>query len=189
MKQVFWLMASFALIAGGRLNGQAGKSPDPWDGLRFLVGTWEAKTTGGNAQASGTGTYSFRLELKEHVLARRAGYEACKGPEDFNCEHGDLLYVYPEGPDAALKAIYFDNEGHVIHFVVSAPKPRSVVMVSDPAAPGPQFRLTYELDGDVMAGKFEIKMPGKDDIGSYLKWKGRRRKQRRGDEPSIRQRK
>ena len=175
MKKVLWLMTVFALAAGGNMEGQAGKKSDPWEGLRFLVGTWEAKTTGGNAQASGMGTYSFRLELKEHVLARRSGYEACHGPEDFNCEHGDLLYVYPEGPSQALKAIYFDNEGHVIHYAVSAPKPGMVMMVSDPVGPGPQFRLTYELSKDVMAGKFEIKIPGKPDFGIYLAWSGRRK--------------
>jgi hypothetical protein len=173
MKQVLWLMTLFALMAGGSVEGQGGKRPDPWEGLRFLLGTWEAKTTGGNAQAQGTGTYTFRLELKDHVLARHSGYEACKGPEDFNCEHGDLLYIYPEG--AGLRAIYFDNEGHVIHYAVSVAKPGMVVMVSDPAGPGPQFRLTYELNGDLMAGKFEIKMPGKADFGTYLEWSGRRK--------------
>jgi hypothetical protein len=51
----------------------AAKSPakvDPWAELRFLLGTWEAKTTGGEAQAHVSAGYSFRLELRDHVLAR-----------------------------------------------------------------------------------------------------------------------
>jgi hypothetical protein len=32
---------------------------------------------------------------------------ACKGPTNFDCEHGDLLYVYPDLSGSALKAIYF----------------------------------------------------------------------------------
>ena len=75
----------------------------------------------------------------------------------------------------ALQAIYFDNEGHVIHFDVSTPKPNSVVFLSDPAQPGPQYRLSYELVEGVMSGKFELKMPGQPDFTSYLEWSGKRR--------------
>jgi hypothetical protein len=32
---------------------------------------------------------------------------------------GDLLYVYPDAIAKSYKAIYFDNEGHVIHYEVS----------------------------------------------------------------------
>jgi len=105
------------------------------------------------------------------VLARHSGYDACKGPEDFNCRHTDLLYLFPEGPDQALKAIYFDNEGHVIHYTVASPRPGTVVLLSE-AAPGPQFRLTYELEGNIMTGRFQIKMPGQADFGTYLEWSG-----------------
>lgn len=175
MKQVLSVLLFLMLMAGGSLKGQAIKLGDPWEGLRFLVGNWEAKTTGGKAGASGTGTYFFRLELKGHVLARHSAYEACRGPEDFDCQHGDLLYIYPEGPGQELRAIYFDNEGHVIHYRVSASKPGMVAMVSDAAEPGPQFRLTYELSGDTMTGKFEMKMPGQTDFGTYLEWSGRRK--------------
>lgn len=174
MKQVLSFLA-LAVFLAGSLAAQTPQKSDPWAGLRFLVGTWEAKTTGGNAQAQGTGTYSFGLELKDHVLARHSGYEACKGPEDFNCQHGDLLYIYADGPEQGLRAIYFDNEGHVIHYSVALPKPGTAVLLSDPARPGPQFRLTYELSGDQMAGKFQMKMPGQADFASYLEWSGRRK--------------
>lgn len=165
------------VLLGGEVPAQTAPQGDPWAGLRFLIGTWEAKTTGGGAQAQGTGTYSFRLELRDHVLARHSAYASCKGPEDFNCEHGDLLYIYPEGPAGALRAIYFDNEGHVIHYSVTAPKAGSLVLLSDATQPGPQFRLSYELTGGVMAGKFQIRMPGQADFVSYLEWTGGRKGQ------------
>lgn len=173
MKQAACFVA--LMLVGGSLTAQSGEKPDPFAALRFLVGTWEARTTGGNAKAQGTGTYSFRLELKDHVLARHSNYEACKGPEDFNCDHGDLLYLYPEGPAGDLRAIYFDNEGHVIHYAVTLPRPGTAVLLSDPGKPGPQFRLTYELTGDIMAGKFQIRMPGQADFSSYLEWSGHRK--------------
>jgi len=154
----------------------AAKSPakvDPWAGLRFLIGSWEAKTTGGVAQAQASAGYSFRLELREHVLARHSRSGSCSAPEDFNCQHSDLLYIYPTGNGSAFEAIYFDNEGHVIHYGVTTPKPGTVVFLSDPAQPGPQYRLNYTFLDGVMSGQFELKMPGQTDFTSYLEWSGK----------------
>ncbi len=174
MLRVFSLLVVGMLLVAPNAAAQTAPKADPWAQLRFLIGTWEAKTTGGGAQAQGRGTYSFRLELREHVLVRHSSYAACKGPEDFNCEHGDVLYLYPEAPVGALRAIYFDNEGHVIHYAVTVPKPGTVVLESDADRPGPRFRLSYELTGGAMAGKFEMRMPGQADFASYLEWSGGR---------------
>jgi hypothetical protein len=70
-----------------------------------------------------------------------------------------------------LKAIYFDNEGHVIHYDVTTPDAVTAVFLSEPSS-GPQFRLTYQLHAGVMQGKFQIRMPGKADWQSYLDWSG-----------------
>jgi hypothetical protein len=145
-----------------------------WKPLEFLIGSWEAKTQGGSAGASGSGAYTFRLELKEHVLARHSSTAGCKGPRDFNCEHGDLLYVYPAG--SAYRAVYFDNEGHVINYDVSTPAPMTAVFLSKATEPGPQFRLTYELKGGTMHGRFEIRLPGQTEFQPYLVWSGERSK-------------
>src|SRR5262245_5308594 len=82
---------------------------DEWKPLQFLIGTWDAKTQGGSAGAVGSGAYAFRLELRGHILARHSTSAGCKGPADFDCEHGDLLYIYRQAPGTPLKAIYFDN--------------------------------------------------------------------------------
>lgn len=153
---------------------QISAKTDPWAGIRFLMGSWGAKTTGGMAQAQASAGYAFRLELRDHVMARHSRSGSCTAPDDFNCQHSDLLYIYPSGNGQALQAIYFDNEGHVIHYDVSTPKPRQVVFLSDAAQPGPQFRLSYELLDGVMTGKFELKMPGQTEFMSYLEWSGKR---------------
>ena len=142
-----------------------------WNALSFLEGTWEAKTGAGSATKV-TGNYTFAKELKGHVLARHGSVAGCSGPETFDCEHGDLLYVFEDAPGAPLRAIYFDNEGHVLHYAVSAPAANTVVFLSE-AGPGPRFRLTYHLQGGVMEGKFEMQIPGKEEWTSYLAWKGR----------------
>jgi hypothetical protein len=145
---------------------------DPLRALAFLEGSWDAKASGKGGIAE-IGTYVFRTELADHILARhstRAG--DCSGPKTFDCEHGDLLYVYADGPDRSLKAIYFDNEGHVIHYDVSTPAATTAVFLSDGARPGPQFRLTYELKTGIMSGKFQVRMPGQDGWNSYLEWSG-----------------
>jgi hypothetical protein len=168
---------AFALL-GGVLAAQEkparGAAEDTWQSLRFLIGAWEAKTQGGSAGAAGGGAYTFQLELQGHILARHSSAAGCRGPADFNCEHGDLLYIYRESPGQPLKAIYFDNEGHVIHYDVTIPTPETAVFLSPASEPGPQYRLVYELKGQVMQGKFQMRMPGQKQFVSYLEWSGKR---------------
>ncbi len=162
-----FLTLIFALSIG--VQGYA-QTADFWQPLGFLEGTWQAKTGEGSA-AKVRGTYTFAKELRGHVLARHGVVAGCTGPESFDCAHGDLLYVFEEMPGQPLKAIYFDNEGHVIHYAVSTPDATTAVFLSEPG-PGPRFRLTYHLDHGVMLGKFQTQMPGQDDWKSYLEWSG-----------------
>jgi hypothetical protein len=149
---------------------------DSWKPLQFLVGTWEAKTQGAAAGAESSGAYSFQLELRGHILARHGSNSACRGPADFDCDHGDLLYIYPDAAPMSYKAIYFDNEGHVIHYDVSIPASGTAVFLSSPSQPGPQYRLSYELKGSTMYGKFQLRMPGQIEFKSYLEWSGEKKK-------------
>jgi hypothetical protein len=148
---------------------------DPFKSLAFLEQNWQANTNGyGGIQS--VGDYTFRRELGGHILARRTVKEvACKGPTDFDCGHGDMLYVFQDAPGLPLKAIYFDNEGHVIHYDVTTPAPQSVVFLSDPSAPGPRFRLTYEMKNALLLGKFQMQLPGQTEWKSYLEWSGPKR--------------
>jgi hypothetical protein len=169
-----------ALLCAASLLAQSASSSAParsmWKPLEFLIGTWEAKTAAGSGQAAASGTYSFQPELRDHVLARHSSSSGCKGPTDFDCEHGDLLYVYQSAPEQSYEAIYFDNEGHVIRYQVSTPTPATAIFLSSPSEPGPQFRLSYELKGSTMYGKFQMRVPGQSEFKSYLEWSGERRK-------------
>ncbi len=170
------LLVSAALLIGSSLFAE-GTIPvagvDPLKALSFLEGTWEAKTQGGSAGAQSAGTYVFQMELKHHVLGRHSNNDAgCKGPVDFDCNHSDLLYIFPDEGKKTLKAIYFDNEGHVIHYIVTVPQPTLAVFLSDPSNPGPQFQLVYELINGTMFGRFQIRMPGDTAWKTYLDWSG-----------------
>ena len=175
MKGMSWMrvfagVVLLLLAVAGR--AQSAPAASPFSALSFLEGNWDAKTEGSSG-VSAMGTYSFRLELGDHILARHStSAGGCKGPATFDCEHGDLLYVYRDAGSPQLKAIYFDNEGHVIHYDVSTPTSTSVEFLSDRSQPGPQFRLRYELKGSVMAGKFQMRMPGQEEWKSYLEWSG-----------------
>ena len=167
-------IVSLLFLLAAPLLAQNSSTADPWKGLRFLEGTWEAKAQGDNG-ISANGTYTFQAELNEHVFARHSKKSDCKGPSEFDCDHSDLLYVYQDVPDQSLKAIYFDSEGHVLHYAVSTPDSGTALFVTNPSQPGPQFRLVYELKGAVMSGKFQMRMPGQGEWKSYLEWSGRRR--------------
>jgi len=54
----------------GQTDSAHSPSADPCQGLSFLEGTWTANTRGGSAGAKGSGSYTFRLKLKHHILAR-----------------------------------------------------------------------------------------------------------------------
>ncbi len=95
------------LLFAFSLGAQTSAPPaDAWQSLHFLEGTWQARTLEGSA-GNATGTYTFAKELKGHVLARHSAAAGCTGPETFDCQHGDLLYIFEERSGQAF-------EGHLL---------------------------------------------------------------------------
>ena len=151
------------------LAAQPSKSGVNWQPLRWLIGDWTA--TGGGDPGQGFGGFSFHEDLQGQVLIRKnfSQYPATAGKPAYR--HDDLMVIYPAGRD--FKAEYFDNEGHVIHYAVSASSDgNTITFVSDEAAPGPRFRLSYHKNSEnTLAGTFEIAPPGKPDgFAKYLEW-------------------
>jgi hypothetical protein len=170
MKIFFFLL----LICCLPVVAQTPTKSDPFQSLAFLEGTWDAKIEN-NPDVKESGRYKFQRELDGNVLARHSTTNPnCTAPTSLDCAHSDLLYVFRDGPDSSLKAIYFDNEAHVIHYDVTTPSPNSVIFLSTPGQ-GPRLRLTYELSSGVMKGKFQMLMPGQSEWRSYLEWSGSRK--------------
>jgi hypothetical protein len=150
---------------------------DIWEPYRYLVGDWVGEGAGRPGQ--GAGRFSFHWDLQEHVLVRRNFAELPAAPGRPAAVHEDLMVIHPveKGP---MKAVYFDSEGHVIHYTVEAAKvPGTLVFVSDPSPSAPRFRLSYvKGQGDEVLIKFEMAPPGKPDgFRTYLEGKARRAEQ------------
>jgi hypothetical protein len=105
------------LLAAGLLTAQTAPK---WDQFQFMIGKWKAET----------GDFSFQPEMNGQVLVRR-NFNNTPGQK-----HEDLMVVYLEGTP---KAIYFDSEGHTIHYNVAFPSKNAAVFESE--GPGPKYRL------------------------------------------------
>jgi len=173
------MAALFTLVVlylfSGELSAQQPPKPVNWDGFRFLLGEWVGE--GGGDPGQGVGGFTFSLDLQNTVLVRKnyADYPATKDRPAFS--HNDLMVVYRDG--GRFRAVYFDNEQHVINYSVSFPKDSSaVVFTSDPMSGAPRFRLTHTRQGtDSMKITFEIAPPGQPEaFNRYIDAVARRKK-------------
>jgi hypothetical protein len=132
-----------------------------WGPLQFLLGTWTTDQPSTGARALGTGSFSFSPDLQGKVLVRKsfAEYPPENGKPAYR--HDDLMIVYRDG-DSHLRAMYFDNEDHVIEYSVQ-PSAHGVVFESQGSSVASRYRLTYTATGaDHAKLKFEIALPEKD---------------------------
>ncbi len=138
---------------------------NPWTPWKFFVGEWTGE--GGGEPGKGTGGFSFAFDLEKKVLIRRShsDYPATQDRPAYS--HQDLMVIYAMG----TRAIYFDNEGHVIGYTANfSLDQKSLVFVSDPLTSGPRFRLSYaKVNNDTLSVKFEMAAPDKPESFSvYL---------------------
>jgi hypothetical protein len=110
--------------------------PGPWALLSSLAGEWQGVGSGAPGEATGGFTLAFDLQNKVLVRRSRAVYASST--------HEDLTIIYREEPSGQVRAAYYDNEGHVIHYTVTAASGR-LVFLGDATAGQPRFRLTYVL--------------------------------------------
>jgi len=142
-----------------------------WNRLDILLGTWES--AGDTQLGAGQGTAVFTRELHGQVMVRRSTADYTSGPQA-GTHHDDLLIIYRNEPDGPPKAIYFDSEGHVIHYAVSSLAENAVLFQSDGSDPGPRYRLTYARVSARLNGTFEVAAPG-GEFKTYLSWTSTRR--------------
>ena len=82
------------------------------------MGDWVGE---GGRPGQGTGRFSFRWDLQKHVLVRRGSAEFPAAQGRPVTVHEDLMVIYPAPGSSGFRAVYFDNEGHVINYTISFP--------------------------------------------------------------------
>ncbi len=166
----FAVAVAIAMGASGLVWAQTPKDGS-WAPFQFLIGTWSGSGSGQPGEAS-SGSTTFTFELDKNVIVRknRAEYPPPPG-KNTAIVHEDLLIIFRPKGDAQFRAIYFDNEGNVIHYAVSLPglgKP-TVVFESEGNGTTSRFKLVYEAaDKDSMSVEFFVAPPG-GELKSYVK--------------------
>jgi len=144
-----------------------------WDRWSWLIGEWVG--SGSGIPGQGGGSFSFNFDLGKNILVRKSHSEYPATKEKPEIIHNDLMVVYPDGTGTPGKAIYFDNEGHVIHYTISYPD-KSIRLTSDKSTNAPVFRLTYSsLDDSTINTKFEMSQDG-EKFMTYIEGKSKKLK-------------
>jgi hypothetical protein len=153
---------------------QPAAADDPWSSYRFLIGEWVGEGSGQPGQ--GKGAFSLAPELQGKILLRKNHAEYPASASRPAAVHDDLMIVYQENKEK--KAIYFDSEGHVIHYTPSFSQDgQTLTFLSDTTAAAPRFRLSYTKSGaERVQIKFEMAPPDKpDSFKTYLEGGARKK--------------
>ncbi len=147
-----------------------------WDRLEFLIGDWVSPVSGQPGQGiAGYSTFSYALDRKIIVRNSRAEFAPAPG-EEKGLVHDDLLISYQQPGETKLRAVYFDNEGHIIFYRVLFPDAQpGVVFESEGTEMSPQARLVYTTEADgTLVTEFSVALPG-GPLLSHVKGKLTRR--------------
>ncbi len=141
-----------------------------WEQFDFLIGEWSSPMSGQPGEAvSGASTFSF--ELDRNILIRKSYAQFAPEPgAQEGLVHRDLLVIYRQSVAPEFRAIYFDNEGHVLHYNVSIPDEQpGIIFESEGSNAGPRARLVYRsLPDGTLTVEFFVAPPGGDLI-SHVK--------------------
>lgn len=165
---VFFLLTATSVLPPTSSSVQT-RDGDPWQPFKFLIGAWSGSGSEKPGEAA-VGATSFSRDIDNKILVRKNRAEVAPKPGEKPMIHEDLMIIYPQSGDPKFRAVYFDNEGHVIHYAVSFPgKQPSVAFESEALQNSPRFRLTYETGANgELINEFLIAPPG-GDFMSYLK--------------------
>jgi len=148
-----------------------GQSSSIWNKFDWLMGEWVGEGIGKPGQ--GTGTFSFRQDLDKKILVRKSHSFYPSADNKPEIIHDDLMVIYSNVSGEPIKAIYFDNEGHIINYSVESSE-KSVVFTSNKIPTIPVFRLTYTLlENKLVNTKFEMSQDGVKFI-TYVEGKSKK---------------
>ena len=156
------LLVIACAIGWGTLLAQQPAASE-WRDWSFLLGEWKGE--GGGEPGQGIGGFTFKPDLQQSVLVRTSYSEYPASKDRPAYRHDDLMVIYREKPSSPVQAMYFDNEGHVIHYGVTIDSTaKTAVFLSQPENGAPRYRLTYTAKApDTVSIKFEVAPPDKPE--------------------------
>jgi hypothetical protein len=156
---------AFALVVSLRAERPALLAP-----FQMLIGEWQALDDPSGA----TGGFTFSFGVQDRVIVRTNYSNSPPADGKPAARHDDLMVIYVDA--GGVRADYFDNEGHVIRYVVEA-KADEIVFLSDVKPSEPHYRLSYRRGSDgILHGRFDVAPPGRPDaFSAYLTWAARKR--------------
>jgi hypothetical protein len=145
-----------------------------WAPLRFLLGYWVGEGEGASEQ--GSGWFTFTPEVQGQLMVRRNHAEYPAGADRPAVVHDDLMIIYRDPAGAGLRADYFDNEGHAIHYSVAIVEASTIQLHSAGSTERLGYRLTYTPTGpDRLRLTFEIAPPSPSPtFTTYIEARARR---------------
>jgi hypothetical protein len=154
---------SFLLFVSIFYSSNAQQTTNPWSKWDYLLGEWIGDGKG--EPGEGKGSFTLTSDLDKNVLVRinHTEYQPTKDRPALN--HEDIMIVYSGNTGASAKAIYFDNEKHVINYIISYSDDGNDIILTSEAIEGtPRFRFTYKrIDANKIKTIFEIAPPGNPD--------------------------
>ena len=162
------VVPTLALQNAAGAAGSPAKFGAKW---QALIGEWK----GENASGGSSGACGFHLDLADHVIVRTNHAVLTATGGNSASAHDDLMVIYPAALEDKEKAVYFDNEGHVIEYDAEwSADGNTLTFLSKPAA-GPQFRLSYKkADSKTFSVTFEMAAPGQGSFKVYTSGKIKR---------------
>ena len=150
-----------------------GQQNSTWNNWTWLMGEWKGEGSGQPGQ--GGGTFSFSYDLDKKIIVRKSHSEYPATDNKPKIVHDDLMIVYLDANESPSKAIYFDNEGHIINYAITYAD-KSITLTSNEVPNTPFFRLTYTLlENDLINTKFEISRDGLN-FKTYIEGKSNKTK-------------
>jgi hypothetical protein len=138
-----------------------------WTKWNHLIGEWVGE--GNGEPGKGNGSFSFKTDLNGKIIMRKNHTVFPESEKSKELIHDDLLIVYHQAEGAPEEALYLDNEGNTIKYMVSYAE-KAIILTSEKSADKPRFRLSYEtIDAKTVIVKFEMASPqAPDQFRIYL---------------------
>lgn len=146
------------------------ESLDKW---KYLIGEWVGEDIGEPGQNKGS--FTFQTDLDGKIIIRKNHSFSPATKDSPSSVHNDILIIYSDNSGIDQKAIYFDNEGHVINYQVIF-KGNTLVLTSNATANNPRFRLSYiPIDNNTVNVTFEMSSSqNPEEFKMYLSGKVRK---------------